>query len=136
MNTWLDQSPGPKPTPPGPIGPKLLAHLTLLSLVSRSSSRFLREQHHPVRSYRPFASQPPNKDIESMIGSPLSPRISFLALGRILFPSHLYLGITGAPLLLRIQLEDIGNVRRVAAEPCRPFWERWSEAQQDRRGEM
>lgn len=40
-NTLLNQRPGPKPTPPGPIIPKLLAHLTLLALVSRSSSRFL-----------------------------------------------------------------------------------------------
>ena len=49
MNTLLYvyiiyHNPGPKPTPPGPMIPKLRAHATLLSLVSRSNSRFLREQ--------------------------------------------------------------------------------------------
>ncbi len=31
------------PTPPGPMVPQLLAHFTLLSLVSRKSSRFLHQ---------------------------------------------------------------------------------------------
>ena len=55
------------------------------------------------------------------IGLPLSPRISLLPLGRILLTRHLNLGITGAPLFLGIHLENVRNVRSVAAEPGRPF---------------
>jgi len=42
------QTAGPVPTPPGPIAPQLLAHLTLLALVKLRSSRFLQSinRHH------------------------------------------------------------------------------------------
>lgn len=52
---------------------------------------------------------------------PLSPRVGFLALGWILFTRHLDLGLTGAPLFPGIHVENVGNVRGVAAEPGGAF---------------
>ena len=57
----------------------------------------------------------------NVLALPLSPGVGFLALGWILFTRHLDLGVTGAPLFLGIHLEDVGNVRGVAAEPGDAF---------------
>lgn len=74
--------------------PQLLAHLTLLSLVSRKSSNFLHRAslelavNPSLSPYRPLSASPISSKYGSTasVNSPLPPRICPFPLGRILHP--------------------------------------------------